>query len=137
VASEVKALASQTAKAIEQIEARIAAVQERVGAAVSSVGNVETVIQTVNEITTALDHAMQEQRAVTDIIARHAKEVSARTGRVAEDMAGLTDKAGASEAAAVGVHSAASKVTHDIGALETRIRSFLGATTRDVALPAA
>jgi methyl-accepting chemotaxis protein len=135
VASEVKALAGQTAKAIEQIEARIAAVQDRVGAAVSSVDGVETVIQTVNEITTTLDHAMQEQRAVTDMIARHARAVSARTERVAEDMSNLTDKARASEAAAVGVHTAASKVTHDIGALEIHIRSFLGATARDAALP--
>jgi methyl-accepting chemotaxis protein len=135
VANEVKALAGQTAKAIEQIEARIAAVQSRVGAAVTSIGAVETVIQTVNGITAELDTAMQQQREVTDTIARQAREVSGHTARVAEDMTGLTVLAGTSETAAAGVYAAAAKVTDDIRALETRIRSFLGATAHDSTLP--
>ena len=65
VASEVKALANQTTKATDEISGQIAAVQNATGGVVSALGDITTTINTINEISTAIAAAVEEQAAVT------------------------------------------------------------------------
>ena len=65
VASEVKSLASQTAKATEEISAQIAEVQDSTGGAVSAIELIGKTIGQVNEISSAIAAAVEEQSAVT------------------------------------------------------------------------
>jgi methyl-accepting chemotaxis protein len=61
VASEVKSLANQTAKATEEIGGQIESVQHATGDAVRSIDSISGIIGRMNEITTAIAAAVEEQ----------------------------------------------------------------------------
>ncbi len=65
VASEVKNLASQTAKATDEIGAQISQIQGSTQDAVSAIQEIAKVIQEISEISAAIASAVQEQTAVT------------------------------------------------------------------------
>ena len=65
VASEVKSLATQTSKATEEIGAQIAEVQYNTRQAVGAIAGISTTIGRINEISTAIATAVEEQEAVT------------------------------------------------------------------------
>ncbi|MCE1237255.1 MAG: PAS domain-containing methyl-accepting chemotaxis protein [Hyphomicrobiales bacterium] len=65
VASEVKNLATQTSKATEEIGAQIAEVQNNTRQAVDAISGISTTIGRINEISTAIATAVEEQEAVT------------------------------------------------------------------------
>lgn len=65
VASEVKALAEQTAKATDQIRAQIVATQSATREAVDAIGSIQTTIRTLNDVSSAIAAAVEEQSAVT------------------------------------------------------------------------
>ena len=70
VASEVKHLASQTAKATEEIRAQIAAIQARPADAVGAIRGIGGTIRQMNEIATTIAAAVEEQGAATAEISR-------------------------------------------------------------------
>jgi methyl-accepting chemotaxis protein len=70
VASEVKTLASQTARATEQISTQISAIQAATGDAVGAVQEVANAIQRVNGVASAIAAAVEEQTATTNEISR-------------------------------------------------------------------
>src|SRR4029077_222476 len=63
VASEVKSLANQTAKATDETRAQIAAIQSEPNAAVVAIRNISTTILEVNEISSSIAAAVEEQTA--------------------------------------------------------------------------
>ena len=65
VASEVKSLATQTSKATEEIGQRIARVQASTGEAVDAIKLISDTIVTINQITTVISSAVEEQSATT------------------------------------------------------------------------
>lgn len=131
VATEVKALSSQTAEATQQVAASIQAIQERATAAVGSISGVEAAIRGVHDITAELDSAMQRQRRTTNAISADAQTMAERTGRVASGMESLAGDAAASEEAAQILSAAATKVEAKIGSIDASIRSFLAATNKE------
>ena len=77
VASEVKALSSQTAKATDDIGAQIAAMQNATLRSVHAIKSIERTIRDMREISAAIGSAVTEQGTATQEIARSA-EVAAR-----------------------------------------------------------
>jgi methyl-accepting chemotaxis protein len=65
VASEVKSLATQTAKATEEISAQIAETQTTTSKAVSAIETIAATITKLNEISASIAAAVEEQTAVT------------------------------------------------------------------------
>ncbi|WP_420549248.1 methyl-accepting chemotaxis protein [Curvivirga sp.] len=65
VANEVKSLASQTANATNEIGTQISAVQESTRDSVAAIGSISSTIEQVNDISTAIAAAIEEQTAVT------------------------------------------------------------------------
>lgn len=65
VASEVKNLASQTAKATEEISSQIGTIQSSTGEAVSAIELITKVIGEISDISVALSSAVEEQATVT------------------------------------------------------------------------
>ncbi|WP_333825066.1 methyl-accepting chemotaxis protein [Pinisolibacter sp.] len=65
VASEVKNLATQTSKATEEIGAQIAEVQSTTKEAVGAISGISQTIGRINEISTSIASAVEEQEAVT------------------------------------------------------------------------
>ena len=68
VASEVKSLATQTAKATDEISAQIAEVQGTTGSAVTVIEDITQTISRINEISAAIAASVEEQASVTQSI---------------------------------------------------------------------
>jgi methyl-accepting chemotaxis protein len=89
VANEVKTLATQTAKATDEIETQIGSVQQATHDAVGAIQVISRIINQISEISSAISSAVEEQGAATQEIARNVQqasdgvsEVSDRIGRV-------------------------------------------------------
>ena len=93
VASEVKNLASQTAKATEQITGQINAIQQSTGRAVEAVGGVSSTIGEIQAISSAVAAAVNEQSAATQEIARTIAGVSANTDDVTHNTMNFSETA--------------------------------------------
>lgn len=65
VATEVKALAEQTARATDQIRGQIVATQVATREAVGAIGTIQSTIRTLDDVSTAIAVAVEEQSAVT------------------------------------------------------------------------
>ena len=70
VAAEVKALASQTAKATQDISEQINGVQNYTRSAVSSIREISDAVAEINQVTTSIASAVEEQQASTQEIAK-------------------------------------------------------------------
>lgn len=93
VAQEVKSLASQTAKATADISSQINDMQVSTSAAVAAIANIGDVIQSIDEIASAIAAAVEEQGATTVEIARNVHEAAQGTSEVAHNATGLSDGA--------------------------------------------
>ena len=94
VASEVKSLASQTAKATEQISKDIEAIQSQTSATVTSIDVIGQRIGSITEIATAVATAVEEQAAATQEISRNVQSAASGARDVNENISGVTEAAG-------------------------------------------
>jgi methyl-accepting chemotaxis protein len=125
VASEVKSLASQTAKATDEIRSQIAAVQAETANAVRAIrGICETIIK-VNEISTSVAAAVEQQTAATREIARNAEQAAAGTADVSRNISGVTEAAGHTGVAASQVLNSSSELTKQAEKLRAEVDRFL------------
>jgi len=65
VANEVKDLAKETARATEEIEQRIANIQSDTGTAVTSIADINAIVQQISEIQSAIAEAVEAQKMTT------------------------------------------------------------------------
>jgi methyl-accepting chemotaxis protein len=93
VASEVKSLATQTAKATEEIAAQIGGIQSSTHEAVAAIKEIGGVIQHVNEISAAIATAVEQQGSATQEIARNAQQAAKGTTDVSANITGVTQAA--------------------------------------------
>jgi methyl-accepting chemotaxis protein len=90
VASEVKALATQTAKATEEISAQITTVQTATRDTVEKIKSIAAVMTNINGLTGAIAATMHEQVAATDEIGRNIQYAARATEELAQNVAGAT-----------------------------------------------
>ncbi len=127
VASEVKALANQTGRATEEIGAQITAVQKAADGAVAALRSIGGTVGRMEEVTSAIAAAVEEQGAATREIARSAARVAGSTEQVVnriEDVRHGTEETGR---AAVGLSAAVKEMAGQTGALREKSSSFLAA----------
>jgi methyl-accepting chemotaxis protein len=84
VANEVKELAKATARATEDISARIAAIQGDVSGAVSAMSSISSVISRIADLQTSIAGAVEEQTATTHEMARNVGEAGRGVTTIAE-----------------------------------------------------
>jgi methyl-accepting chemotaxis protein len=125
VASEVKNLATQTAKATEEISAQINAVQANTNQAVEAIREIGTLIGDMTEKMIAVSSAVEEQGASTDEIARSSSEAAQSTNQVSETMNGMMSVAGEAGSTADEVLSAAKGVAAQAQSLDREVATFL------------
>ncbi|WP_158265292.1 methyl-accepting chemotaxis protein [Blastopirellula marina] len=87
VANEVKELARQAASATEGIRERIDAIQLATEKTTRSIGDVGHHIAKVNEVSTMIAAAIQEQNATTQSIAQHISETTSAVTEISEGVA--------------------------------------------------
>jgi len=125
VASEVKTLATQTAKATEEIGAQIAAVQAETAAAVQSIGLICATIQEVDEISTIIASSVAQQDAATREIASNVNLVAGKTQDVTRNIGGVTSGVVQTGHAANEVLSAAGELAQQSTRLRSEVDLFL------------
>ena len=89
VASEVKSLAGQTAKATTEISEQITAIQAASDETVNAIRNVADVIAEIDQIGTAIAAAIEEQGSATREIARSVQEAARGTQEVNTNISGV------------------------------------------------
>jgi methyl-accepting chemotaxis protein len=90
VASEVKSLASQTAKATEEISAQITAIQSETQQVVDNIQGICATILQVNEISSSIAAAVGEQGAATQEIAASVQRAASGTNQVSQNITSVT-----------------------------------------------
>lgn len=125
VASEVKNLASQTAKATEDISARIAAIQQASGGAVAATTEITRTIAEINEIATSIAAAVEEQDAATREIARNVQQAAIGTAEIAGNIGGVRQAVESTSGSATDLLSSASELTREADDLRQQVESFI------------
>jgi methyl-accepting chemotaxis protein len=125
VASEVKELASQTAKATEEIAGQVAAIQSATGHCVTAIGGISDTIREISGIATTIAAAVEEQGSATREIARSVQQAAAGTGEVSVNVAGASQSADQSRALADNVRAATGELSQQANALFASVDTFL------------
>jgi methyl-accepting chemotaxis protein len=125
VASEVKSLASQTAKATEEIRGQIASMQQVTTSAVGAIRNIGQTIAEINEVTTAIAAAVEQQGAATREIARNIQHAAGGTSEVSSNIVGVSTASAQAGSAAGEVLSASGALRREADLLRSEIDAFL------------
>lgn len=124
VASEVKVLADQTAKATGDIVQHIDAIQQASRDSVGSIKEIAATITSVNEITTAIAAAVEEQGAATAEIARNVCEAARGTEDVSSNIGGVSQAAGETGETATQLLAAANDLSRQSKTLRSQVEGF-------------
>ncbi len=124
VASEVKALANQTAKATEDISAQISRIQGETGEAVDAIKGIGTTIRQMSEIAAAIAAAVEQQGAATRDISSNIQEVARGTAEVSGNIAGVNEAAAETGSAAAQVLTAAQDLDRQADKLRVDVNGF-------------
>jgi methyl-accepting chemotaxis protein len=125
VAAEVKALATQTGKATEEIASQIGSIQSVAQKSVEAIRSVTTVIGQMNEISTSVAAAIDEQGAATQEITRNTQQAAKGTEQVTTNVVGLRDGAETAGKAASQVLSAATDLNNQADGMRKEVDRFL------------
>jgi len=125
VANEVKHLASQTARATEEISTQIGAVQGATERVVADIATIVARIQEINGIAGAIAAAVEQQSAATAEIARNIQQAAVGTGQVSETICRVTQAAAETGQASAQVLDSAGSLTRESGHLKALVEGFV------------
>ncbi|NKY11463.1 methyl-accepting chemotaxis protein [Cellulomonas hominis] len=93
VAGEVKELAPETAKATEDIARRVEAIQAETSGAVGAIGEIATIIASINDYQLTIASAVEEQTATTTEMSRSVTEAATGSSEIAGSIVGVATAA--------------------------------------------
>jgi methyl-accepting chemotaxis protein len=125
VASEVKSLASQTAKATDEIRRQIAGMQQVAASAVGAIRNIGQTIAEINTVTTTIATAVEEQGAATREIARSIQHAAGGSSEVSSNIIGVSTASAEAGTAAGEVLRASDAQRYEADVLRSEIDAFL------------
>ena len=125
VASEVKSLASQTARATDEISSQINEIQTATGQSVEAMRSIGETISSMNSIASTIASAVEEQGAATQEIARNVQQAAAGTSEVSSNISGVTRAAEDTGTAASMVQKAAADLGSQAKDLRAAVEQFL------------
>jgi methyl-accepting chemotaxis protein len=124
VATEVKELAQETARATEDIAARVQAIQSDTAGAVTTIGEISSIIARINEFQLMIAAAVEQQTATTSEINRSIGEAANGSGQIAASVTGVS-AATQQTATVVGeAKAAADELSQMSGQLQTLVSRF-------------
>ncbi len=125
VAGEVKELASQTAKATEEISTQIGAIQQATRQSVTAIQDITEVIAKISETSTAISAAIEEQSAATAEINRSIHDTSQASAEVGERIQKVNQTAGEAGKAASQMLAASGQLTEQSASLSENVDTFM------------
>jgi methyl-accepting chemotaxis protein len=124
VATEVKDLAQETAKATEEITRKINAIQTSSADAASALGQISAIVEQINEHQMTVASAVEEQTATTQEITRSVGEASAGVDDIARGVAEVSRTADESDTAATAAAAASRELADLAGGLNAAMSRF-------------
>jgi methyl-accepting chemotaxis protein len=125
VASEVKALAQQTAEATNEISGQIGQIQASTQRAVTSIGGIAGRIREISGVAASIAAAVEQQGAATHEIVRNVNQAAAGADEVTHNISGVACAAEETGAAANQVYGAASELSLQAEHLAAEVGRFL------------
>ena len=125
VANEVKSLATQTAKATEEIALQISEIQNSTTDAASAIKSIGETVEEINDIASSISAAVEEQGAATQEIARNVQQASAGTQKVAGNVAAVSKTAAETGSSANEVLQAAGELARQSEGLRSEVDQFI------------
>ncbi|QCI80103.1 HAMP domain-containing protein [Hankyongella ginsenosidimutans] len=125
VASEVKSLAGQTARATEEIAQQIASIQTVTTEAVSAISDIRDIIRDMNEISAVVAAAVEQQSVTTTEISRNTQQAATGTLEVAQNILQVREGVDATGSAALESLQSAAELTEQAARLEEQVNLFL------------
>ncbi len=125
VASEVKSLATQTAKATEEIAQQISEIQGATGGAVEAIGQIAKTVEELNGIAGSISAAVEQQTAATGEIARNVQEAATGTNEVTQTLTHVNGGADETSRAAGQVLEAVGELSRQTDGLRREVDEFL------------
>jgi methyl-accepting chemotaxis protein len=125
VAAEVKTLATQTAKATDEIRMQIAGMQTATTDSVAAIKEIGATIGRISEIAGSISVAVAQQQAATQEIAKSVLSAADSTTQVAENIVEVNRGAGETGSASVQVLTSAQSLAQEGSRLRTEVDKFL------------
>ncbi len=111
VANEVKELAKETAKATEDIGAKVEAIQNDAKGAVQAIDEITAVIGRINDIQNTIASAVEEQTGTTNEISRNISETAQGSSDIASNITGVANAATETQRSATASQGAADELS--------------------------
>jgi methyl-accepting chemotaxis protein len=124
VANEVKELAKETAKATEDISAKIEAIQADTQSSVESISGILGIINQIAEFQDTIASAVEEQAATTSEIARSVNDASRGTTEITANMQSVSQTADSTATGAENSQRAATELSRMASDLQTLVARF-------------
>lgn len=125
VAAEVKALASQTTRASDEIILQIEGIKSATDDSVRAIQQIAVTVEGLSEISSAIAAAVEEQGAATKEIARSVQRVATGAEQVSLHMAGLQRDSEQTGSASAEVFSAAQGLSANGERLQKEVKRFV------------
>ncbi len=125
VAAEVKALAAQTGRATEEIEAHVNATQKSTRNTVGAIAQVSDTIAKMDEISTSIAAAMEEQSIAMEEIVRSTQGAADSTNEVAVVASSVTEATIEIKDAAKSLKGATAEIGSKTKVLNEEVKVFL------------
>jgi methyl-accepting chemotaxis protein len=129
VASEVKTLATQTAKATDEIGSQIAEMQAATQESVSAIKEIGTTITRISEIALVIATAVEQQSATTGEIARNVDNAARSSAQVATNIGDVNRAASETGSASSRLLASAKVLSGERARFKLAVEGFL-ATVR-------
>ncbi len=124
VANEVKELAQETSRATENIVAKVEAIQSDTADAVRAIGEIGTIIASINDFQTSIASAVEEQTATTVEMSRNVAEAANGTGEIASNITGVAQAAASTTEAVMQAHAAIGQIAQMATSLRSQVATF-------------
>jgi methyl-accepting chemotaxis protein len=121
VANEVKELAKQTAKATEDISQKIAAIQDDTKGAVDAIATISGIINQINDISSTIATAVEEQSATTNEMSRNVTEAAKGSTEISQNITGVAQAAQGTSSSA---HESM-KAAEQLAQMSTQLRGLV------------
>jgi methyl-accepting chemotaxis protein len=125
VAGEVKALASQTGKAVDHIQEMVGQIQVSTERASSTIGEINEAIVSINEVSSAIASAVVEQQAATQEIANNIQQAAVGVEEVSSNIQGVNDASTEVGNSSGMMLDAASELSQQAESLSKQVSTFL------------
>lgn len=124
VANEVKELARQTAKATDEISGSIDAIQGDTKGAMNSIQEISTIINKINDISSLIASAVEEQAATTGEMGRNVSVAASSSSEIASNIRSVSDTAQSTTEGAANTQQAAAELAKIASELQTLVSRF-------------